>query len=396
MNSPIETSHCASHWQIEPGVTYLNNGSFGPSPDCVIEARREWSDRLERQPMDFFVRQLEGHLDAACAALGDFLGADPNDVVFTDNATFGMNVVASSTPLQPGDEVLVTDHEYGAVMRIWRRACKNAGAELATVKLPFPLTDQAAVVDAVMQRVTEKTKMIVVSHVTSPTAVILPVEEICRRARERGVPVCIDGPHAVAMLPINFNKIDCDYYTASCHKWLCAPFGSGFLYVAKRRQQHLEPTLMSWGGSLSGRPVNWKDEYRWMGTRDPAVFLAVPKAIEFLQQCGLEEFRKRSHAMAGDFRQRMTQLTGLEPFLPDSREWYGSMVAVPLPPGDGPPAKHGRGDVLQNELWEKHRIEIPVVDWHGRRLIRISCHWYNSTADIDRLMDALQDCLPVR
>eukprot|EP00913_Durusdinium_trenchii_P028442 g26670.t1 len=173
--------------------------------------------------MNFFVRQMEGYLDDACESLAEFVGASAGDICFVDNATFGMNIVASSTPLQPGDEVLLTDHEYGAVTRIWRRACKNSGAELTTARLPFPLTTHADVVDTVMNSVSDKTKMIVVSHVTSPTAVTLPVAEICRRARERGIQTCIDGPHALAMLPIDFKTIDCDYYTASCHKWLCAP-----------------------------------------------------------------------------------------------------------------------------------------------------------------------------
>ena len=378
-------------WSLEDDVVYLNHGSFGPSPRCVQEARRQWSQRLESQPMDFFLRQLETHLDAATSQLGEFLGADPEDLVFLDNATFGMNVVAASVKLGPEDEVLLTDHEYGAVQRIWRMATNRAGAKLTVATLPLPLTSATEVVEELFRQVTERTKLIVVSHVTSPTAVIFPVAEICRRARARKIEVCIDGPHALAMLPVNLRKLDCDYYAASCHKWLSAPFGSGFLYVAKRRQASIAPSVVSWGGSLAGRPGTWKDEYQWIGTRDPAAFLAVPAAIDFLKDSGIEDFRHRTHALAAYARERIVELTGLTPPWPDDPAWYASMVAVPLPlAADQPPAGVQR-DPLQHRLWERHRLEVPIIHWRGHRLLRTSCHLYNTKAEIDFLVDVLRE-----
>ena len=205
-------------------------------------------------------------------------------------------------------------------MRIWRRACDRAQANIVVQHLPRPVTSADEQVAALLAGVTEHTKLIVVSHITSPTAVILPVAEICREAAKRGVAVCIDGPHALAMVDINLRKLGCDFYCASGHKWLSAPFGSGFLFVAKRWQQKLSPPVMSWGGSVSGRPAHWQDEFRWLGTRDPAPFLAIPTAIEFLEQFGLEEFRSQTHELARYARQRIVELTGLEPPIPDSRE----------------------------------------------------------------------------
>lgn len=389
----LTTAEWRKEWSFPDGVIYLNHGSFGPSPRVVRAERQMWSDRLEDQPMDFFLRHMEERLDDAYEKLAAFLTASANDLLFVDNATAGMNIAAENTELKQGDEVLLTNHEYGAVMRIWRRACQRVGATVVVQPLPTAFESEDEVVEAFLRGVTPRTRLIVVSHVTSPTAVVLPVETICRRARELGVPVCIDGPHAIAMLPVDFTKLDCDFYTASCHKWLSAPFGSGFLRVSPRRQQNLQPPVMSWGGSLSGRKAIWKDEFTWKGTYDPAAYLAIPRAIEFLDRVGWDTFRRRTHELARYARRRIVELTELEPHVPDNLDWYGSMISLPLPPSGRPAPKHGRRDALQNALWEQYRIEIPIVHWHGERFIRISCHLYNTRDDVDRLVDALRNFL---
>lgn len=398
MNSPDWLSdepwlRWRDEWLLDEDVTYLNHGSFGPSPRSVREARRRWMERLESQPMNFFVRELETELDRAAEKLGEFIGADASDLLFVDNATFGMNIVAASLPLEAGDEVLLTDHEYGAVSRIWRETAKRAGAEVVTANLPFPITSADELVDQFFANVTSRTKLIVISHITSPTAVILPVQEICRRAKARGIPVCIDGPHAVAMIRLNLESLDCDYYTASCHKWLSAPFGSGFLYVSKRRQAAVKPCIISWGGSLEGRPKSWKDEFNWVGTRDPGAFLSIPSAIEFLQDSGLEDFRRRSHALAEYARERVMELTGLTPPWPNSPEWFGSMIALPLPSSPHAPPNGVLRDPLQHAMWHRHRIEVPITHWRGNRFLRVSCHLYNTKADIDHMAQRLEEML---
>jgi isopenicillin-N epimerase len=390
MTQDIDWPAFRNEWLLRPGVTYLNHGSFGPSPRGVVEAREAWGRRLEEEPMDFFVRTMEPDLDAAAEALGRFVGTDGRGLVFLPNATVAMNLVAANVRLRPGDEVLATNHEYGAVLRIWREVCRAAGAELVVRRLPERLDGDEEIVEAFLAGITDRTRLIIVSHVTSPTAVILPVKAICEGARRRGVPVCIDGPHAPAQVELNVAALGCDYYCASLHKWLSAPFGSGFLYVAKKRQQSFRPVVTSWGGSLSGRPASWKDEFNWSGTHDPSPYLAVPEAIRFLEGVGVERFRERTHALARLARERVGALTGLEPFVADSADRYGSMIALPLPPLDGFEGGHGRADPLQLRLWQEHKIEVPVMHWGGHRLLRVSCHLYNTEEDIDRLVTALR------
>ncbi|QDU40279.1 Isopenicillin N epimerase [Maioricimonas rarisocia] len=378
-------------WSLQEGVTYLNHGSFGPSPLVVQTERERWSRELERQPMDFLVRRLEPLLDDALAALGRFLGSRPDELTFVPNATVGMNIVANNVQLQPGDEVLLTDHEYGAVIRIWGRFCQAAGARTVLARLPLPLTSVDDVVDTLFEQVTDRTKLIVVSHVTSQTATILPVAAICRRARERGIAVCVDGPHAPAQVPVDLREIDCDYYTASLHKWVSAPFGSGFLYVRPRHKQGLKPAITSWGRSLSGRDPAWQDEFHWFGTYDPAPFLAVPAAVRFLEEIGLDRFRQQTHALVRSARERIMAVTGGEPLTADSPDWYGSMVTLPLPNVPRSDAWPGKPHPLQVALWERYRIEVPVFEWQNRLCLRISCHLYNTPTDIDRLVEALSE-----
>lgn len=383
--STLDSSPWKQHWQLRQGVTYLNHGSFGPAPTCVIEARQRWQQRLESQPMDFLIREFPVALAEARGKLGQFVGAAADDLVFVENATTGMNVVAKSVQFAPGDEVLLNTHEYGAVFRIWERACREAGATLVTNHVPLPLQATEEVVERVTAGLNDRTRLLIFSHVTSPTAVIFPAEDICRRARQRGVPTCIDGPHAIAMLPLSLTALDCDYYTASCHKWLCGPFGSGFLFVHPRRQAEIQPAIMSWGRPLLGDEKSWRDELEWVGTRDPAAFLAVPTAIEWLEgEIGIEAFRRHGHELARYARQRLAEFCDEPPLVPDDACWYGTMAACPLPRGDAP--------ALQRELWERFQIEAPIVEWQGRRFIRVSAHGYNERRDFDYLFESLRQC----
>ena len=375
----------AHQWNLRPGTTYLNHGSFGPPPRAVREARRVWIDRLDEQPMDFFVRQYEGHFDTAREKLADFVGCQRDDLIFVENATAGMNVVAQSVSLQTGDEVLLTDHEYGAVQRIWERVCTPRNARAVTAPLPERFDSVEQVVDALFAAVTPATRLIVVSQITSPTTIILPVREICEEARRRGVAVCVDGPHALATLPLDLRSLNCDYFTASCHKWLSAAFGSGFLYVHRRRQHEIQTPMLSWGRLLPAVPETWRDEFTWTGTRDPSAYLTIPTAIEFLESFGLEKFRRQTHALASTARRRIISLTGLDSFVVDDDLWQGPMTPLPLPPGDAM--------TLQQAFWDRFQIEVPIVPWKEGRHIRVSCHLYNTEEHIDRLVTALQTLL---
>jgi isopenicillin-N epimerase len=381
-----------AEWNLRPGVVYLNHGSFGPPPRSVRLVRQSLQDRLDSQPMDFLVRELEPWLAEARQQLARFVGAATSDLAFVENATVGMNIVADSFPLSAGDEVLLTDHEYGAVRRIWERACQRVGAKVVTVELPLPFQSAEETAEALFAAATERTRLVVVSHISSPTAVTLPVAEICRRAQQRGIAVAIDGPHAVAQLPLIIDKLGCDFYTASCHKWLSGPIGSGFLYVAPRQQEHVRPPVLSWGRLPPGAIDSWADEFTWSGTRNPTAYLAVPAAIDFLESVGLEAFRARTHWLARYARQRITELTQLEPIVPDDPAWYGSMAHVPLA-STTTNETCAVSNPLQNLIRQRFNIEVPIVDFRSRRYIRVSCHLYNDTQQIDRLVLALGEVL---
>jgi isopenicillin-N epimerase len=370
-------------WSFLPGITYLNHGSFGPPPRRVVDAQRQWQDALASEPMDFYVRELEPNLAGARARVAEFVGVRTDDLVFVENSTYGMNVVASSVDLRPGDEVVLTDHEYGAVFRIWQRACQISGARIVTAKLPWPIESTDHVVDAIAASFTPKTKLLICSHITSLTALVLPAEEICQAARKRGIAVCIDGPHALATLDLDLDGLDCDYYTASGHKWLSAPFGSGFLYVHPRAQPSIRPPILSWGRVGPETPERWYDEFNWLGTRDPSPFLTVPTAIEFLADVGIDPYRARCRRLVDDARIKIEELTQLGAITAGDR--YVSMLAFPLPAGESRP--------LQLALRQRFGIEIPISDWQGRRLMRVSCHLYNRRDDLDLLVRSLAELL---
>ncbi|HEY2413034.1 MAG TPA: aminotransferase class V-fold PLP-dependent enzyme [Pirellulaceae bacterium] len=397
MNSLDPTNDAAwqqlkAEWNLRSGTTYLNHGSFGPPPRCVREARQKWQDAIDSQPMDFFVRQLDPAWRAARDRLAVFVGSPASDLIFVENATAGMNIIADSFPLAAGDEVLLTDHEYGAVHRIWQRASETVDAKTKIADLPLPFRSIKETVDAIFAAATNQTRLIVVSHITSPTAVIFPVAEICRQARQRGIAVVIDGPHAVAQIPLDIQKLDCDFYTASCHKWLSGPFGSGFLYSAPHQQQHVRPPVLSWGRLPPNQIDSWSDEFVWSGTRNPVAYLAVPAAIDFLENIGLEAFRARTHWLAQYARRKLTDIFQLEPIVPDDPAWYGSMAHVPLSPTTTNETC-AVANPLQHTIWKRFGIEVPIVDFAGRRYIRVSCHLYTDTQQIDRLAIGLKELL---
>jgi isopenicillin-N epimerase len=376
----------AGFWDIRADTTYLNHGSFGPSPEPVRLARQYWIEQLDCQPMDFFVRQLEGLHAQAIEKLAEFLGTAAGNLVFAENATVAMNVVAHSFQLRPGDEVLINDHEYGAVRRIWEAAVARQQARLVEIKLDRAAFESPqSLIDRLTAAVTDRTRLLVVSHITSPTAMIWPVEQIASAFRERGIPVCVDGPHAIAQLPLDLDSLDVDFYCASCHKWLCAPLGSGFLYVHPRQQSRMQPLVVSWGRLLPEKPARWNEEHIWLGTRDPSCYLALPEAIAFMKSVGLDEFRKRSYWLAQYIEDRLVEHFNTSPLAKRADGWYGSMAHVPLPRGDW--------SKLQDSLFRKFGIEVPIVNFQEQWFIRVSAHLYTTTRHLDSLMAALQSLM---
>jgi isopenicillin-N epimerase len=398
-----DVSKYRKYWNLAEGVTYLNHGSFGPTPLVVQEELARWTSLLASNPMNFYVRNLPDYLDEACQVLGDFVGTSGDNLVFADNATFAMNMVAASHYLKEGDEVLFTDHEYGSVLRLWRQKCKEVGASIVVRKLPNPLGSDEEIVETLFQAASKKTRLLVVSHVSSATAVILPVEKICQRARELKIPVCIDGPHAPVQVPLDIDKIGCTYYCASLHKWMSAPLGSGFLYVTPNQQQHMKPSIISWGRNMREDAPTWKDEYHWLGTRNPAPALAVPSAIKFITETiGLDTFRDYTQGLVASARQSYRLLTGLDYDLgldpipthkPElaGQHRYGSMITLPMPDFVPNPDAQTGLHPLRVFLWDRYQIECLLPRWQDKLYLRISCHLYTSPADLDRLMTALAE-----
>lgn len=371
---------------LDPTVAFLNHGSFGATLRTVFADYQAWQLELERQPVEFLIRRLPELIRTARTALAGQLQTGADELVFVPNATTALNIVARSLELQPGDEVLSTDHEYGAMARMWRLLCARTGAVYKPMPLAVPVTTAEAVVDTLWAGVTARTRVLFVSHVTSPTARILPVRELCRRARAAGILSIVDGAHALGQLPLDLGEIGADFYTANAHKWLCAPKGAAFLHARPAVQPLVRPLIISWGDtnlSPTGRP--FLDEQQWTGTRDPAAFLAVPAALRFWAEHDGDAVRAACRDLARHAREALARLTGLPHLCPDAPGWFAQMFAVPLPSCDGPR--------LQADLYARHRVEVPVVPWPGGALLRVSIHAYNSPADIARLLEALADAL---
>jgi isopenicillin-N epimerase len=365
---------------LDPDVTFLNHGSFGACPRAVFERYQQWQLELEREPVLFLARRLEGLLAEARAALGSYVGAEPDDLVFVPNATSGVNIAAWPLGLQAGDEVLTTNLEYGGLDLAWEHVCGDFGARYVRTPVPLPIGDEQEVVETIWAGVSERTRVLYLSHHTSATALTLPVAELCRRARERGIVTVIDGAHVPGHLPIDLRELDPDFYAGNCHKWLCAPKGAGFLYVRRELQRDVHPLVFSWG--YEGDDPTFRVRHEKQGTRDPSAYLTVPHAIEWQREHRWEEVRARCHELA----RRAADELGLSPVVPGTRHGlYGQMVSLQLP--DDVPAD------LQERLFDEHRIEIPVTERGSPRLIRASFQGYNDDADLERLKAALEALL---
>jgi isopenicillin-N epimerase len=352
---------------LDPEVVYLNHGAFGSCPQPVFDVYQTWQRELERAPIDLVERRLEDELAQVRAALGEYVGAPAEDLALVLNATNALNAVLRSLPLGPRDEILTTGHEYGAVQLLLEFVSERTGARV--------VNSTGVDVDAVFDGVTERTRVLLVSHVTSPTALLLPIEELCRRAREAGVLSVVDGAHGPGQVPLALEQQGADFYAGNCHKWLCAPKGAGFLYARPERQPLVEPLVAGWGYGDSDFAL--RDD--WRSTRDPAAYLAIPAAIEFVREHGhAAECRELLHKGA-----RRLAAEGLDAFAPDQPLQMASFLLPDCDPED-----------VQRRLLEGFRIEAPARDWNGRQLLRVSVAPYNTLEDLDRLTDALVAVFP--
>jgi isopenicillin-N epimerase len=378
-------------WTIDPEILFLNHGSYGACPRAVLEVQADLRSRLEREPVHFFTRELGERWEAARDALAAFVGADPDGLVFVQNATTGVNTVLRSLELSAGDEILVSDHGYTACVNAARYVAERSGAKLVTAKVPFPIAGPDAAYEAIVGAASERTRIAVIDHVTSPTGLVLPVERIVPALEARGISVVIDGAHAPGMLELDVRSLGASWYTGNCHKWLCTPKGAALLWVREDQRERTRPLVIGHGASVSGRD-RFHREFDWVGTCDPTAVLSIPAAIEWLGaqlEGGWPSLRRRNRELLIQARRLLLQRWSIEPPCPESM--LGTLAAIPLSDSaDERPGPHGM-DSLHRVLFEKHRIEVPVLYWpaHPKRLIRISAQLYNRLEDYQALADAV-------
>jgi isopenicillin-N epimerase len=356
---------------LDPEIVFLNHGSFGACPRPVFEEYQRRQVELEREPVEFLGRRFASLVAAVRERLAAYVGARADDLVLTPSATIGINMVARSLHLRPGDEIVTTTHEYGGNVLLWQYVCERAGARYVEVPT-WPATS----VNDLLGAVTAKTRAIFVSHISSATALRFPVEEICARARDAGILTIVDGAHAPGHIAVDVDGIGADFYAGNCHKWLCSPKGAGFLHARPEVQPLLEPLAVSWDWVEDA----WADRFRWTGTRDPTPHLAVPAAIDFQAEHAWDDVRVRCHELAARTSHELAELLGTEPYAATDDEFV-QMASVRLPPCEP--------ESLRARLFDEHRIEVVCDEWAGEPFIRVSFQGYNDESDLDALLAAL-------
>jgi len=389
---PAEFAH---HWTLDPTVTFLNHGSFGAAPREVLASQQAWRDRIEAEPVRFF-SELEAELDEARRALGAFVGADPDDLAFVPNATAGTNAVLRSLRFDVGDELLTTDHAYNAVKNAMEYVAERDGARVVIAPVPFPTESSEQIVSAVLAAVTPQTRLAVLDHITSATALIFPIRQLTDELSRRGIDSLVDGAHAPGQVALNVESVGATYYAANLHKWVCAPKGSGFLWVRRDRQAEIRPLAISHGANSPRTDRSrFRVEFDWTGTADPSAYLAVPAAIRFgenLLPGGWETLRARNHDLVMAGRSLVSAAAGIAVAAPETM--IGTMASIPLPLQGGGGRVQGvelYGDPVHAHLLA-HGIQAMVTPWPQRpsggpwrRLVRISAAGYNDLDQYERL-----------
>jgi isopenicillin-N epimerase len=384
----------AALWPLERGIAFLNHGSYGACPSEVLRHQAALRAEMEAEPVRFLGRELEGRLDAAREALAAFVGADPDDLAFIANATGGVNAVLRSLAFSAGDEVLTTDHCYAACRNTLDYVAARSGVKVNVAVIPFPVASPDAVVEAVLAKVTPSTRLALLDHITSPTGIILPIERMVGELRRRGVETLVDGAHAPGMVSVDLRALGAAYYSANCHKWICAPKGSAFLWVRRDRQADIHPLTISHGatGVRPGRS-RFRLEFDWQGTLDPTAWLTVPKAIAYMGSLvsgGWPALMARNRALALAARELLCAAAGSAPPSPDGM--IGSLASIVLP--NSPTVETGWRirDPIQGRLFDDWGIELPIMRWPAppKRLLRISVQLYNTPGQYVHLAEALR------
>ncbi|MCB9846811.1 MAG: aminotransferase class V-fold PLP-dependent enzyme [Phycisphaeraceae bacterium] len=385
------------HWTLDPDIAFLNHGSFGACPKAVLNAQAGWRSRMEREPVRFFVRDLEGLFDATRAALGAFVGADADDLCLVPNTTAAVNTVFRSLPIEPGDELLTTTHEYNACNNVLNFTAERTGARVVRAAIPFPIASPEEAVEAVLACVTDRTRYALIDWVTSATALVLPIMRIVGALRERGVETFVDGAHAPGMVDVDLGGLGAAFSAGNCHKWMCCPKGSAFLHVRKDWQDRVRPLAISHGANSPRTDRSrFRVEADWTGTADHSAALSIPAAIGFFEELidgGWAEVRRRNRALALEGRRVLCGALGIDPPAPENM--VGSIATIPVADSatGRPPSSPLYEDPLQDALIERFGVQVPVIPWPAppRRVLRISAHVYNAPWEYERLASALRE-----
>ncbi len=371
---------------LNPEITYLNFGSFGACPKPVFDDYIQWQYLLEREPVQFIAVEGAKWLQQSRQALGEYIHCDADDIVLVMNPSYAVNIIAKSFPLRQGDEVLTTNIEYGACDKTWNYYCKKAGAVYRQHQVKFPVASKEEIVEDFFKEVNENTKLIFISHITSSTALRLPVEEICKRAKQSGIMTFVDGAHAPGQIPLNLETLQADIYTGACHKWMMTPKGCSFLYVKKGYQEMFDPLIVSWGydSAMPGRS-QFLDYHQMQGTRDFSAMLTIPKAIEFMTENNWTEVAASCHQLVKDNALRFCTLLNSQPLSPVHSDFIAQLYSISIAPTE--PEK------LQRHLFENYKIEIPVMRHGDKTFIRYSVNAFNSQQDLDKLYHALEEIM---
>lgn len=381
MQNPLK-----SQFLLDPEITFLNFGSFGACPKPIFEDYQNWQLELEREPVQFIAVNGPVNLERSRSALANYVGCDKDDLVYVSNPSYAVNIIAKSFDLQPGDEILTTDLEYGACDKAWAYYCKQSGAGYVRQHISLPLKSKEKFIEEFFKGLTPKTKMVFLSHITSTTGLIFPVKEICKIAKEKGLMTFVDGAHVPGHIPLNLSELPADIYTGACHKWMMTPKGCSFLYVKKEYQDLFDPLIVSWGyDSTFPSHSKFLDYHQMQGTRDFSAFLTVPRALEFMQQNDWGKVSVQSRNLVKSNALRFCNLMASEPLAPLTDEFFGQMFSIPI--------KSTQPEKLQRLLFEDYKIEIPVMRQDQKIFLRYSINAFNSQRDLDHLYDSVKEIM---
>ena len=376
--------HLKSQFLLNPEITFLNFGSFGACPKPIFEDYIRWQYLLESEPVQFIAFDGAQYLQKAREALAQYVHCEADDVVLVTNPSYAVNAIAKSFPLQAGDEILTTNIEYGACDKTWNYYCKKAGAMYRQHKIQFPIQSKETLVEEFFKEVNANTKLIFVSHITSSTGLILPIEEICRKAKALGIPTFVDGAHVPGQIPLDLGNLDADYYTGACHKWMMTPKGCSFLYVRKELQKQVDPLVISWGyDSAMPSHSQYLDYHQMNGTRDFSAMLTIPKAIEFMQEHQWPEVARHCRTLVQDNAQRFCKVLKTEPLCPIHDDFIAQLYSTRI--------QLSEPEKFQRMLFEKYRIEVPITRMGNDFFIRYSINAFNTQQDLDALYEALEN-----